>query len=56
MKDDSNVVKLFATNDQVEDFNRFQVLDFPGPLYEFPSTDTGELRYLKTILAQKKLW
>ena len=38
--DENMAVRLFATNDLVDDFNREQILDFPGPLHEYLSIDT----------------
>ncbi|XP_053388812.1 uncharacterized protein LOC128551890 [Mercenaria mercenaria] len=49
-------IKLFATNDLVDDYNRDQILDFPGHLVEFKSSDTGDKKYLNDMLAAKKLW
>lgn len=49
-------VKLFATNDLVDDFNRKKVLSAPGTLCEYMSTDSGEERYLSNVSAPRKLW
>lgn len=48
---DVNSIKLFATNDHVDDFNRERAFDFPGLAFEFVSNDIGEKRYLTHILA-----
>ncbi|XP_053389252.1 uncharacterized protein LOC128552247 [Mercenaria mercenaria] len=47
---------LFATNQQVDSFNRNNILEMPGVLYEFQSADTGENRYLDRLTCQKVLW
>jgi ATP-dependent DNA helicase PIF1 len=49
-------IKLFSTNDRVDDFNRDRILDFPGPLYEFVASDSGDKKYLSHILAPHILW
>lgn len=48
--------KLFSCNDQVEDYNRMCITDFPGQLFEFKAKDNGQLKYLNTVLAPKTLW
>ncbi|XP_053402931.1 ATP-dependent DNA helicase PIF1-like [Mercenaria mercenaria] len=52
----SDCVKLFSRNDQVDDFNRQSIVEFPGQLYEFKSDDEGDLKYLNKILAPETLW
>lgn len=54
--DGDSSIKLFATNDHVDDFNRDSILKFSGPVYEFVSNDIGEKRYLSHILAPHILW
>lgn len=54
--DGDSSIKLFATNDRVDDFNRDSILKFSGPVYEFVSNDIGEKRYLSHILAPHILW
>ncbi|XP_053384702.1 uncharacterized protein LOC128550205 [Mercenaria mercenaria] len=49
-------IKLFSTNEQVEDYNRQCTVDFPGELYEYKSTDEGDRKYLNKILAPQTLW
>lgn len=47
---------LFSTNEQVDDYNRVKILDFPGELYQFSSTDSGEISCLNKIIVPKCLW
>lgn len=56
LEDDKDSVKLFATNDQVDDFNRQNLLKMSGSVYEFVSEDTGKTAYLNHVLAPHKLW
>ena len=49
-------VRLFATNDLVDDFNFDEILDFPGPLHEYLSIDTGEKKCLSEMMACRMLW
>ena len=39
-------IKLFAKNDLVDDFNRTSLLNYPRGLYQFKSTDCGEISVL----------
>ena len=54
--DNSTPVKLFSTNNQVDDYNHDHILNFPGQLHEFLSNDTGDKKYLKEVMACRKLW
>jgi len=47
---------LFATNQQVDSFNRSKILNFPGQLFEYPSSDTGDQKYLQKLTCPKVLW
>lgn len=49
-------VKLFSTNDLVNNYNRQAILKFRGDLFEFQSEDTGQYKYLESIVAPKILW
>jgi ATP-dependent DNA helicase PIF1 len=49
-------VKLFATNDQVDSYNRNCIMATDGDLYEFHANDDGERKYLARILAPRVLW
>ena len=40
----------------VDDYNRQCMLDFPGQLYEFQSSDTGNTRELSNLTAPRVLW
>jgi hypothetical protein len=51
-----NSMKLFSTNDLVDDFNRDMILNHPGPLHEYISSDNGEKKHLKELLACRNLW
>jgi ATP-dependent DNA helicase PIF1 len=41
VQEGSRTVKLFAKNDLADDYNRKCLLEFPGNVYEFKSTDQG---------------
>ncbi|XP_060552571.1 uncharacterized protein LOC132713884 [Ruditapes philippinarum] len=49
-------IKLFSTNDLVDDYNRDRILDFPGPIHETISIDTGDKKYLKGQTTPRNLW
>ncbi|XP_060582058.1 uncharacterized protein LOC132738566, partial [Ruditapes philippinarum] len=49
-------IKLFSTNDLVDDYNRDRILDFPGQIHEKISIDTGDKKYLKEQTAPRNLW
>lgn len=49
-------LKLFATNDIVDDFNRDKLLKMEGPVYEYISEDKGKITCLNHVLAPRKLW
>jgi ATP-dependent DNA helicase PIF1 len=53
---DTDSIKLFARNEQVDVYNRNRIIDFPGQLYEFRSADEGHQKHLNKILAPKTLW
>ena len=53
---DDETVKLFSRNEQVDEFNRRKVIEFPGQLYEFQCADEGDQKYLNKMLAPKTLW
>ena len=48
--------KLFARNDQVEDYNRICLEQHPGEVYECISTDSGTQNELTSITAPHILW
>ena len=52
----SRSVKLFARNDFVNDYNRKCLIDFPGTIYEFQSSDTGRIKDLAKLTAPRLLW
>ncbi|WAR18199.1 PIF1-like protein [Mya arenaria] len=52
----SDSIKLFAKNDLVDDFNRTSLLDYPGDLYQFKSTDSEDISGIRTIPAPEILW
>ncbi|WAR18361.1 PIF1-like protein [Mya arenaria] len=52
----SDSIKLFAKNDLVDDFNRTSLLDYPGDLYQFKSTDSEDISGIRTISAPEILW
>ncbi|XP_053402875.1 uncharacterized protein LOC128558083 [Mercenaria mercenaria] len=53
----SYVAHLFAKNDLVDDFNRKNILDFPGQLYEFLAKDEGvDTTKLEKLTVPKRLW
>lgn len=52
----TEIVKLFATNEQVDEYNRMKIIEHPGQLYQFTSTDSGKKNYLDKILVPKCLW
>lgn len=54
--EDSKTVKLFSKNDLVDDYNRKCILEYPGRVYEFKSTDTGNEKGLSGISAPHTLW
>lgn len=56
INNDFDSVKLFSTNDLVDDFNRNELLKMNGPVYEYISTDMGKINYLNHVLAPHKLW
>ncbi|XP_033725340.1 uncharacterized protein LOC117315301 [Pecten maximus] len=49
-------VKLFATNNLVDDYNRRRILNWRGELIEYSAVDTGDKKHLSKILAPQKLW
>ncbi|MES9883831.1 MAG: AAA family ATPase [Sedimenticola sp.] len=52
-----DTVHLFARNYKVDDFNRKKIMDLPGTLYEFNSTDEGENKsLLQKLTVPKNLW
>ena len=55
-QNDKDIVKVFATNERVADFNRSNLLKMDGPVYEYISQDTGEMSMLSHVLAPHKLW
>lgn len=56
LTDTNPSVKLFSRNDLVDDYNRKCILDFPGPLFEFKSSDQGDAKNLNEIPAPRILW
>ncbi|XP_060571759.1 uncharacterized protein LOC132729940 [Ruditapes philippinarum] len=56
LEKDDNCIKLFSRNEQVDDYNRQCIVDFPGELYEYKSTDEGDRKFLNKILAPQTLW
>ncbi|KAK3106999.1 hypothetical protein FSP39_004649 [Pinctada imbricata] len=56
-KDDNDEpIKLYATNEQVDNHNRLRILNKSGQLYEYKAIDRGESHYLKKVLAPPTLW
>ncbi|MES9902009.1 MAG: hypothetical protein ABW168_04910 [Sedimenticola sp.] len=52
-----NSVKLFSTNELVDDYNRDKLLQFPGALLELKSHDEGKKYYYSSdLLAPRMLW
>ncbi|XP_045173548.2 uncharacterized protein LOC123535080 [Mercenaria mercenaria] len=51
-----NTVKLFSLNSHVDDYNRKCLLKFPGDVYEYISTDSGDISQLDHIQAPHSLW
>lgn len=54
--DRKNSVKLFATNELVDMYNRKCILDLHGELFEYRANDTGDVSKLRKILAPPVLW
>jgi len=52
----NNTIKLFATNNRVDDFNRKCLLKHPGTMYEFKSSDSGKAQHLYRISAPAVIW
>ena len=49
-------VKLFSSNNKVDEYNRLKVVEFPGQLYEIKSRDEGDKGHLVKMLAPQTLW
>lgn len=49
-------LKLFATNELTDSYNRGRVLSAPGYLFKYQAEDTGEAKYLQRVLAPSSLW
>ena len=49
-------VKLFSTNNLVDEYNRKCLLERDSDLFEFQSIDSGDLYELKSVTAPKTLW
>ncbi|WAR09810.1 PIF1-like protein [Mya arenaria] len=56
LQEGSRSVKLFSRNDYVDDYNRKCLINFPGTIFEFQSTDTGRAKDLAKITAPRLLW
>lgn len=52
----SDSLKLYATNDLVEQHNRDSIIRWPGEMFEYTSNDFGKLDSLHRILAPPVLW
>ncbi|XP_045167554.2 uncharacterized protein LOC123530842 [Mercenaria mercenaria] len=51
---DTESITLFARNEQVDEYNRNRIIEFPGQ-FEFQSSDEGDQKHLNKILAPKTL-
>ncbi|XP_062566614.1 uncharacterized protein LOC134228937 [Saccostrea cucullata] len=49
-------LKLFATNELTDSYNRNRVLSAPGTLFKYQAEDEGDSKYLQRILAPSTLW
>ncbi|WAR28374.1 PIF1-like protein [Mya arenaria] len=56
LQEGSRSVKLFSRNDYVDDNNRKCLINFPGTIFEFRSTDTGRAKDLAKLTAPRLLW
>ena len=56
LTDESDVTQLYAKNLLADIYNRDCILQLPGDLYTFSSTDTGDARDLQDLVVPKMLW
>lgn len=56
LTNDTDSVKLFATNLLVDTYNRECLLNCNGDMYEFQAIDTGDSAELKHLTVPKTLW
>lgn len=52
----TNSTKMFATNIQADIYNRDQLVQMDGPMYEFVAVDEGRETELNRLVVQKTLW
>lgn len=55
LEDGHDSLKLFATNDEVDDSNRDMLLKTDGPVDKYISQDNGKTACLNDVLAPHKL-
>ncbi|WAR02412.1 PIF1-like protein [Mya arenaria] len=56
LDNNAEATMLYATNDKVDDYNRYKILEYEGDLVQYVAEDSGDTKRLARLTVSKTLW
>ncbi|WAR10115.1 hypothetical protein MAR_035191 [Mya arenaria] len=56
LDNNAEATMLYATNDKVDDYNHYKILEYEGDLVQYVAEDSGDTKRLARLTVSKTLW